>query len=549
MINKNLFLIVFFVFILFTSVNSALAVDTNVTASFSDGSLTKNVTINQTLKINGSVKDASGGNTVPPGDVVVYWWHSATQNWNLLNGTVANSKCEYSSQDGSYSYDLNLKSNFLPKGTSYLKVVFENSSSAFNSSESRNLTVTLFSNVTIYVIQPNDSKVAVLQNYTVIVVDEDGETPVSGINVTYTDIHGKKVVATTNASGEVNFEIMLEKTVQQLLFSTPEMRVLNTYDWFLASSNNFTPYPVKKGDVYLTVAIDSAYGYLLGDRVLISWNVSGFLNMDNRYLLILMYDDGKLQHSYSVLATDGQSYYAWKMPHNSLDIILVSPEDLDYSEARASVSTFIDENSSFRSTKLNVTGLTGLKVGKVGTLLVNVTDYMGLPVSGGKVILKFDNYDPFEVDVIDGVANFTHAYQKAGASRNLTITYLGEGQNKNSSINLQVNVAKGNALLSVSMVPTTSLVGAISDITVEVKDLAIPQNRKTYAQIDFIENGKLQHSITGTFNSSSLNTGILLLEYAFIKVHPQLTILVWMNETSDYQVTSSRIDTIVNSGI
>ena len=544
MINKNLFLIVFFVFILFTSANSVLAAETNVTTSFSDGSIVKDVTFNQTLKINGTVKDASGGNTIPPGDVVLYWWHNATQTWNLLNGTIANSKCNYSSQNGNYNFDLNLKSNFLPKGTSYLKVVFENSTAAFNSSESRNLTVTLFSKVTIYVVQPNDAKVGVLQNYTVIVVDEDGITPLSGINVTYTDIYGKKLVVTTDTLGEAVFQIKLEKTVQQLLFTTPEMRVLNTYNWFLSASNNFTPYPVAKGDVNLTMAIDSSYGYLVGENVLITWNISGPPNLDNKYIHISMYEEGKLQHSYFVLASDGKSTYKWKKTHKTLDIILSYLEDPNYEGAIANVSTFIDANNTSRSTKIKASDLSGLQVGKVGTLLINVYDYMGLPVTGGKVVLKFDHYDPFTVDVINGVANFTHGYIKAGADRNLTITYLGEGSNKESSINLQVNVAKGNVLLSVNMTPA-AFVGVLSNITVEVNDLVIPKNKEIFAQIDFVENGKLLHSIKGIVTSTGINMGVLLLDYAFKIPHSLLTILVLMNETEDYMVTTSKINIIV----
>jgi hypothetical protein len=549
MINKNFLLIVFSVLILFSSVDHVLATDTSVTVSFSDGSLAKNLTINQTLKINGTVKDASGVNNVPSGDVVVYWWHSATQTWNLLNGSLSNSKCVYSSQDGRFNFDLNLKSNFLPKGTSYLKVVFENSTTAFNSSQSRNLTLTLFSNVSIYVIQPNNAKVGILQNYTVIVVDEDGLTPVSGINVTYTNIHGNKVIASTNASGEAIFPITLEKTVQQLLFTTPEMKVINTYYWFLSASNKFTPYPVAKGDVNLSVAIDSDYGYLVGEKVIISWNITGPLNLTNKYLLIAMYDSGKLQNSYSVLASDGQSYYTWKMSHNSLEIIVLYPEDFDYSGARATVSTFIDENNNSRTTKINVTGLSGLMVGKVGTFIINVFDYKGLPVSGGKVVLKFDYYDPFEVEVSGGVAIFTHAYQISGVNRNLTITYLGSGSNKQSSINLQVNVAKGTGLLSVNIIPDMSVVGIQSTVTVLVKDLVIPENKKIYAYVDFIENGKLQNRISGIVTSTGLNTGILELVYTFIKPHPQLTILTWMDETKDYNLVNGQKETIVNSGI
>ena len=547
--KKNLFISILFILIVFLSANSVFAGNpTDVTISFSDGTLDKNVTLSQTVKFNGTVKDLSGGNSVPTGDVIVYWWHNATQTWNLLNGSKVNSKCVYSSQNGVYSFDLNLKDNFLPKGISFLKVVFENSTNAFDSSQSRNLSVTVFSNPTIHVFQPTDAKVAVLQNYTVIVVDEDGSTPVAGINVTYTDIHGKKFIQATDAMGETTFQIKLERRVQQLIFTTPLMKVVNTYDWFLAASNYLTPYPVAKGDVNLTVAIDSPYGYVLGEKVLISWNISGPPNLDNKLIQILMYEDGKLQHKYLVAASDGNSSYTWKKSHKTLDIILVYPESTDYIGAQANVSTFIDENSSYRSTKLDITGLNRLKVGKEGTLLISVLDYMGLAVNNGQVVLKFDNYEPFTVDVIDGVANFTHAYQKAGTNRNLTITFLGEGSNKESSVNLKVNVSRGNGILTINMPLNAAFVGVPTNITVELRDLVIPSHKKIYAQLDFSEKGKLQHSITGILTSTGINTGVLNVEYTFIMPHSLLTILVWMNETTDYHVTSSKIETVIISG-
>lgn len=552
MINNKLFfsLLISFCLVLL-SVSSVFAGNsTNVTVSFNDGDLSKDLILNQTIEINGTLKADVSGNTIIPdttdGDILVYWWHTSTNTWNLINGTIDNSKCTYSNTDGSYNYKLNLKSNFLPKGTSYLKVVFKNNTDIYDSSESTNIIVNLFSKLTIYVVQPKDAKVAKLQNYTVIVVDEDGTTPIAGIDITYTDIHGNKIIVTTNNTGEAIFQIMLEKTTQLLMFSTPEMRILNTYQWYLATYNNFTPYPVSKGDVNLTIAIDSSHGYVMGQTALITWNITGPLSFDGKYLIILMYENGKLQHSYSVLAIDGYSYYTWKKSHKTLDIILVYPEVTDYSGAQSKISTFVDQNSTSRSTKINITGINNLIVGKKCSLIINVLDYMGMSVKYGQVILQFDDYDPFFVDIIDGVANFTHVYLKAGSPRNLTINYIGEAINAESTIALQVNVTQGNTIITTNMTPTTSLTDIQTIITAQIDDLAINDNKSVYVKFEFIENGILQHTIKEIITKTGLNTGIAELNYIFKKPHNNLSIIASMEPTNNYKITNGKFETIIN---
>ena len=105
------------------------------------------------------------------------------------------------------------------------------------------------------------------------------------------------------------------------------------------------------------------------------------------------------------------------------------------------VSTFVDPANK-RGTFTEIKDISKLTVGKKGNINIIVHDYKGKIIKKGKVILKFDNKWSFTVNIVHGLANFSHTFIKAGNNRLLKISYMKNSNNIASSMTTNVVVNK-----------------------------------------------------------------------------------------------------------
>lgn len=525
------------------SVSSPAANATAIYANWTDDARDNrgNVSEGTILKVNGSVTNGSGSTTPSPqGNITLIIKKSS-------NGTVyRNYSFNLDTTAGNFNFDIDT----LGFDPGLYRVIFqyENGSSSWEpmTSTANAFIFRILSTPFVEINPVGTTRVGVPTNVTV--------------NILYGGLQSKfnstgSWSLSSGASGIFNFTNGTYNITGVTFLSTADVLTV-TFDGN-GSENTSSAFNVWTGAGKGTIQNFTAWfntlnaGYILGDTATIHWsfNSTGY-NLTGKYVIIQFFDKGVLQHTLLALAADYNVNYTWKKTHDNLTMYVTLPADANYETAQAINYTFVDLNSTRRTTidvEAPVNGST-LKVGVNGTIKVKVYNFNGTDIQQGTVLIQFDNYDPFTVDIINGTATFDHVYKKAGAARLLQVTYLGDNDNKASYWNKTVSVAKGDANISVTMVPPTTLVGVPNTINVLVTGITDGPSTPRTVTIKFIENGILQHTEKVTLTvDNTLGTGVGILTYAFKKTHSNLQIVAELVADNDYNVASGTLNTMVTA--
>jgi hypothetical protein len=357
---------------------------------------------------------------------------------------------------------------------------------------------------------------------------------------------------TTDPNGDYEFNW----TVTQMDFSVIATTLFNSSSFFTylgntsGSSRNYSEfynddsitvnYTAGKGISNVTdVWFSSPHGYLIGENATIFWLVDGVVNLTGKEFVLFFFSNGIDQRGAvrvpalqmidpvrNVLA-----YYfntTFKHVHDALTIVVVYPEDTEYSRSEARNTTFVDKEGERRTT-INVTIPPALKVGVNGNIQVQVLAFNGAVVQNGKVTIMWDNNPEWswDTDIINGVANLHKeegVYTTAGL-RTYTITYHGDTLgNKSSSYTNTTNISRGDVEITVAQSPSPAFVGENVAIAAHVNNIAIGGTPQ-YITFNFKRGNELLHtSGPVAIEKATDSTGIAQFSYAYKQAHTALTI-------------------------
>ncbi len=535
-LNKKLALVFLFIasLIVLTSFGAVSAATGNGAnekgvVTWDDGEDSLTAALGTNVKLSGTITDTTGNGT-PQGNVEIYYNKSGGA-WSL----PINAK--YNKVNGAFSAQLDTSKMTL--GNNTILVRFNNESTTWDSFDMF-LTLTLKVGTTLKGTPDTTPKVGVPGNFTVKLYNSTGTT------------------ALVNGSGWLNdgngnyFNLSFIDGVATVLVTYASVKQVFTFgfdetDELMGATGQWSAV-ISKGTHDMTANFTSLYGYIVGETAVIQWFIPTNISLVGKYVIIQFYNNGKLQHTLSAPADDFQTTYTWKKAHDNLTMYVTLPGDINYNQVSAMASTFIDQNSTRRTTIETTLPIGGLKVGVLGTIAVEVFDYMGAKINNGTVLLQFDNYDPFTVEIMGGIATFDHVYVKAG-TRLLTVNYLGDTDNRPSEMNMSVAIAKGVCNLTTAMIPTDTLVGIENTITTTITGLA-SSSKPQYVNITFVEGSKVLHSekVLITIDEST-SVGLAVLNYVFKTSHTSINIISTLVGDNDYDSASSTITTVVNPAL
>lgn len=476
-------------------------------------------------------------------------------SYRFASGGAAIPITSYSQLDGTFSFEIDTSS--LPAGWNAIFLTFTNSTLASGPVDSWQfgpgndaLDFNVYDVPALQFIVPgNSAKVGVPTEVTVrLRSGATGPYILAAGNGTYDIGNGPITIPNGfDVNGTAIFNVTFTSVAQRLLVTFDGNNTAN----LTATNDTWSGVPGQGTISNFSAWFTSNEGYVVGETATIGWFINTTLyDVTDKYVIIVFTDNGKFQWSFTALASAMNTTYTWKKAHDNLTMTVYLPGDANYAQAVAVNSTFVDQNSTRRTT-LNVTAPaagTTLKVGVLGTITVQVLDFRGFAINQGTVLIQFDNYDPFTVDINNSIATFDHVYLKAGAARALQVTYLGDIDNRASFWNTTVNVAKGDANVSVLMIPPTTIVGHTNIITTVVKGLAVAPSKTLSITLKFMDNGKLQHSVSVPLTvDNTLGEGTAIFNYAFKKPHANLQIVAELVGTDDYNTATGSFDTIVNA--
>ncbi len=530
------------------AVSAASGANGNVTAvaSWDNGADTINTTTGSILKLNGTVYNNTPSG-VPQGklneSVVIYKLTGVT-GWVVDNVNIFSTGFK-TLNNGNGMFTAEIDTLNLAPGTYDILVFWQNDTTAWDGP----VTVggmSFNANMASFITgQPNGTaKVGVPGNFTLKVLSNG--TPVNGTAWLFDGVTNHTNISIVDGIG--NVLVTYTSIAPNFSFGFDGNTTAN-----ISASIGYWNGPVTKGTLdNMSAWFTSPFGYMVGETAVIEWifgvNASTFAG---QYVIIQFYDNGKLQHSFYAPADALQTTYTWKKAHDNLTMYVILPGSANYAQASAVNWTFVDQNSTRRTTiSMNGTGVNGtvnLKVGVLGTINIQVFNYMGALINEGTVLVQFDNYDPFVVDIINGTAVFDHTFIKAGAARLLTVTYLGDNDNRASSVNRTVAVAKGDVNMTVVMIPPNTIVGVENTITTTILGIAASPTTR-YVNINFVEGGKVLHTEKVAITLDGVtNIGTAILNYAFKKPHTSINIVASLVADNDYNGASANVTAVVGT--
>jgi len=236
-----------------------------------------------------------------------------------------------------------------------------------------------------------------------------------------------------NENGSVTYLFVTDKKNQNINGVITLAKIVNS------STTNLIPgKTVSSLNVSLNVA--KGYGYIVGQTVTVSWTSKGIANL-NQIATLSFIENGKVWYVATVMLSYGSYKHKFTKSHKTLKIVLSFNGDNSTYSSSANVSTFVDSNKS-RRTFIEIKNMSNLTVAKKGKINIIVRDYKGNIIKKGKITLKFDNNWLFTVNIVNGVATFSHIYLKDGNNRTLKISYIKNGNNRASSKNTNILVNK-----------------------------------------------------------------------------------------------------------